>query len=132
MKFISLFLLLAFVGCTSPAGPQTDAQRLQSAENTFTTARVAVNILIATGYLAKDDPKMKAAILKVEDEVAADIAEARSFFTAVPPKMVDFNFWLDKGLTWLDTYLTYEAAGEVKHKLSNPTTRPALKRGMFR
>lgn len=125
---IALLCAIAITGCasgaTDPNAPRTDQQRLDDGRNVFRIGSLSVNVLIAGGFLAKDDPGLKQIIFTLEKSISEGFVTAQTYLNA--GNKVDFNFWLDQTMTALEKYLLYEAQGETKHKLANPATRPSL------
>jgi hypothetical protein len=121
-----LCLLLALLagGCASLPANATDQQRLDAAKQTYTNANNIVAILIATGYIAKNDQPLKDAILQASATIRDAFGKAQEYLTA--GNKVTFQFWMDRAMEGLTVFLQYQADGERKHRLSNPSTRPAL------
>lgn len=121
---LALALLPLMCGCAMFNPNATDQQKLDAAKQTYTNANNVISLLIATGYIAKNDQALKDHILQASATIRDAFAKAQDYLTA--GNKVTFQFWFDTAMNGLATFLQYQADGERKHRLSNPSTRPAL------
>lgn len=120
----ALIVALLAAGCASLGPNATDQQKLDSAKQTFTNANNVITVLILTGYIAKNDQALKDAIFQTSATIRDALNKAQEYLAA--GQKITFQFWFDQAMNGLTVFLQYQADGERKHRMSNPSTRPSL------